>query len=71
MNYQNMWEEMKTTYQERVNRLETNGKKGTTAWINAKRFVDVMEHFELKEGYKKQNHADISINDLRRMAEEL
>lgn len=53
MNYEEMWKSMKDTYEKRVAKLETEGKKGGNAWISAKRFVDVMEAFELAEKEKQ------------------
>lgn len=44
-----MWKDMKTTYEQRLKKLESEGKKGSNAWINAKRFVDVMTGFELNQ----------------------
>jgi hypothetical protein len=49
MNYEKMWKDMKLTYENRLKMLEMKGKKGTTAYINAKRFVDVMTGFELNQ----------------------
>lgn len=49
MKYKSMWEKMKSTYVQRVEKLELEGKRGSTAWLNAKRFIDVMEGFELSE----------------------
>lgn len=47
MNYESMWNDMKSTYEVRLEKLKLEGKKGTPAWIGAKRFVDVMTKFEL------------------------
>ena len=47
MNHEKMWNDMKSTYENRLVKLEAEGKKGSNAWINAKRFVDVMTKFEL------------------------
>lgn len=49
MDYQKMWTDMKSTYEQRVNKLESEGKKGSNAWLSAKRFVDVMTGFELSQ----------------------
>lgn len=49
MNYESMWKSMKSTYEQRVVKLESEGKKGGNAWISAKRFVDVMTGIELKQ----------------------
>ncbi|WP_165769085.1 hypothetical protein [Virgibacillus profundi] len=49
MNYESMWNNMKSTYQDRLTKLELEDKKGSSAWINAKRFVDVMEGIELNQ----------------------
>lgn len=40
---------MKLTYENRLRMLEAQGQKGNMAWVNAKRFVDVMTKFELVE----------------------
>jgi hypothetical protein len=49
MDYEKMWSDMKLTYENRLTKLKSEGKKGSNAWINAKRFVDVMTGFELKQ----------------------
>lgn len=51
--YEAMWKAMKDTYEKRVVKLESEGKKCGNAWISAKRFVDVMEAFELAEKEKQ------------------
>jgi hypothetical protein len=71
VNYEKMWKDMKLTYENRLKTLEMKGKKGTNAYINAKRFVDVMSGFELSEKERIQEIADISINYIREMSEEL
>lgn len=53
MNYETMWKNMKETYEQRLVKLEAEDKKGGNAWISAKRFVDVMEGFELEEVEKQ------------------
>ncbi|MFS0820771.1 hypothetical protein [Bacillus sp. 1P02SD] len=40
---------MKSTYEQRLSKLEAEGKKGSNAWISAKRFVDVMTGFDLNQ----------------------
>jgi hypothetical protein len=49
MDYELMWKGMKSTYVQRLVKLESEGKKGGNAWISAKRFVDVMTKFELDQ----------------------
>lgn len=49
MDYESMWKGMKSTYEKRLSKLESEDKKGSNAWINAKRFVDVMTGFELNQ----------------------
>lgn len=71
MDYESMWKSMKSTYENRLIKLESEGKKDSNAWINAKRIVDVMTGFELNEKGKLGRIADISINDIRAMAEHL
>lgn len=55
MNYESMWNEMKDTYHKRLLKLESEGKKNSTAWINAKRIADVMSHFEHKQEEQEMN----------------
>lgn len=72
MGYDKMWKEMKEHYEKRV---EKSKDKEFDSPINArsqaKSVLNVMAHFELKEKDKRHKHADISINDLRAMAEDL
>ena len=49
MDYKSMWNGMKSTYEQRLAKLESEGKKGSNAWINAKRFVDVMTGIEINQ----------------------
>lgn len=49
MDYKQMWKEKKSTYEKRLLELEEKGKRGSNAWLSAKRFVDVMHFFELKQ----------------------
>lgn len=68
MDYKHMWETMHSTYQKRIEKLEVEGKKGTKAHLLAKQISNVMEAFELAEK-DRVKHCDLSINDIRRMAE--
>ena len=63
MDYELMWKSMKSTYEERLNKLESEGKKGSTAWINAKRFVDVMTKFELVQQENTLNTESDGMDD--------
>lgn len=54
MDYEVMWNEMRNTYQTRLLKLESEDKRGSTAWVNAKRFVDAMSHFEYKHSEQQK-----------------
>jgi hypothetical protein len=49
MHYESMWKGMKSIYEQRLIKLESEGRKGDNAWINAKRFVDVMTGIEMTQ----------------------
>jgi hypothetical protein len=66
-----MWDELKKHYQKRVNTFELKGRASEHPCLHAKSVLNVMEHFELKEDSKKNNHVNLSINDIRAMAEDL
>lgn len=58
MDYERMWKEMKTTYEMRISKLEEEGKMEGIAMKNAKLFVNVMTHFELKQSDVTENDSD-------------
>lgn len=58
VDYEKMWKEMKTTYEMRISKLEEEGKTEGKAIRNAKMFINVMTHFELKQSTDTEVDSD-------------
>ena len=53
MNYEKMWNEMKTAYETSLSKLESRGKKMGNAWFTISVVVDKMNEIEASERAKQ------------------
>lgn len=69
MDYEKMWNKLKSHYENRVEKLEDKKYENPmNPRTFAKSIVNVMGGFELK-GKETQNISSLSMEDIRRMAE--